>query len=151
MRLQSLLELREVTSGRVPSSMKRLVLMVNSAGYEAAWQCASWGVTAAAMGEEVTFVFAFEALRSLAAGTFGVPLNEREQIEAERGAAVGAALPAQMLAAARELGARVLACDTTVKLCGLDRAELERRGVLDEVQGLPQIWRHASDARLLSV
>ena len=128
----------------------RVVFFVNHAGYEAAWQATSLGITAAAMGDEVVFVFAFEALRSLANGTFGKPLTEKERTESLRGKGLGAPLPAAMLHDARSMGARALACDTTVKLCGLTAQMLTAEGVLDEVMGLPQLWRLTQDARVLS-
>ncbi|MGV3622547.1 MAG: hypothetical protein ACO1OB_17140 [Archangium sp.] len=128
----------------------RVVFFVNSAGYEAAWQTASMGITAAAMGDEVIFVFAFEALRSLSNGTFGKPLSDRERAEATRGDGIGAPLPSRMLHDARGLGARAVACDTTVKLCGLAANALTSDGVLDEVLGLPQIWRLTEGARVLT-
>ena len=40
----------------------------------------SLGITAAAFGDDVVFVFAFEALKSLAHGTFGKPLTDRERL-----------------------------------------------------------------------
>lgn len=123
---------------------------MNGAGYEAAWQTASLGITAAALGDEVIFVFAFEALRALSKGVFGKPLTDRERAEATRGDGLGAPIPSRMLHDARALGARAVACDTTVKLCGLSAAELREGGVLDDVLGLPQIWRLTEDARLLS-
>lgn len=119
----------------------RVVFFINSAGYEAAWTSMSLGITAAAFGDEVLFVFGFEALRTLAHGTFGKPLTDRERAESTRGEGIGAPLPVRMLADARGMGARAVACDTTVKLCGLVAAELEREGVLDEVLGLPQLWQ----------
>ena len=125
---------------------RRVVFFVSSAGYEAAWQIASTGITAAAMGDEVIFVFSFEALRALAKGTFGKPLTDRERAEATRGEGLGAPLPGRMIQDARGMGARAMACDTTVKLCGLSAAELKEMGVLDEVVGLPQIWRLTEDA-----
>lgn len=128
----------------------RVVFFVNSAGYEAAWQAASLGITAAAFGDEVHFVFAFEALRSLANGTFGKALTDRERAESTRGEGIGAPIPARMLHDARGLGARAIACDTTVKLCGMSSTELERAGVLDEVVGLPQIWKLTQGARVLT-
>lgn len=128
----------------------RVVFFVNSAGYEAAWQTASMGITAAAMGDEVLFVFAFEALRALANGTFGKPLSDRERAEATRGDGIGAPLPSRMLHDARGLGARAVACDTTVKLCGLSAQALREGGVLDDVLGLPQIWRLTEGARVLT-
>ncbi len=128
----------------------RVVFFVNSAGYEAAWQTASMGITAAAMGDEVVFVFAFEALRALANGTFGKPLSERERAEATRGAGIGAPTPSAMIHDARGMGARAMACDTTVKLCGLSGQTLTSGGVLDEVVGLPQIWRLTDGARVVT-
>jgi peroxiredoxin family protein len=128
----------------------RLVIFVSSGGYESAWQATSLGLTAAAMGDEVVYIFAFDALRSLSRGTFGKPLTERESAAATRGTGLGAPLPATMLMDARHLGARAMACDTTVKLCGLDPADLTSKGVLDEVTGLPDIWKLTTSARLLS-
>lgn len=128
----------------------RVVFFVNSAGYEAAWSSMSLGITAAAFGDEVVFVFAFEALKSLAHGTFGKPLTDRERAEFTRGEGIGAPLPSRMLIDARAMGARAIACDTTVKLCGLVGADLEREGLLDEVLGLPQIWRLTDGARTLT-
>jgi peroxiredoxin family protein len=129
----------------------RVVFFISHAGYEVAWQAASLGITAAAMGDEVVFVFAFEALRALAQGTFGKALTDRERAELTRGEGLGAPLPARMLADARAMGAKVVACDTTVKLCGLVPAELEAKKILDEVLGLPQIWKLTEGARLLSL
>ncbi|MFN0063002.1 MAG: hypothetical protein ACKVPX_10875 [Myxococcaceae bacterium] len=127
----------------------RAMLFISSAGYPPAYQAASIGVTAAAMGEEVYFVFAFDALRQLARGAFGQPQNERESSEATRAEGMGAATPAKMLAEARALGARALACDTTVKICGLSAPALVG-GALDEVLGLPSLWRLSQGARTLS-
>ncbi len=134
---------RTDTSGRV-------VFFVTSSGYECAWQVTSIGITAAAFGDDVFFVFAFEALRSLANGTFGKPLSDRERTESTRGEGLGAPQPFKMLKDARELGARIVACDTTVKLCGLSAAELEKAQVLDQVLGLPQIWKLTEKARVLT-
>lgn len=107
-------------------------------------------LTAVAMGDEVTFVFAFDALRALAAGRFGKPLTERERSEVTRGDGLGAPLPARMLEDARSLGAKLLACDTTVKLCGLTSSELEKSKKVDEVVGLPSIWKLTRDARVFN-
>ncbi len=129
---------------------ERVIIFVSSGGYEAAWQSTSLGITAAALGDEVTFVFAFEALRALARGAFGEPLRGADGEAASRAVALDAPRPAKMLADARGLGARLLACDTTVKLSGLEPATLAAGGVLDEVLGLPQIWRLTAGAKVLS-
>lgn len=127
----------------------RVVFFVSSGGYEAAWQVTSMGITAAAMGDEVVYVVAFDALRSLAQGTFGKPLNEREAKELTRAEGLNAPAPQRLLDEARAMGARVLACDTTVKLCGLVPAQLEAQGAVDEVMGLPSLWRLTEGARVL--
>lgn len=128
----------------------RAVFFVSSGGYEAAWQCTSLAITAAAMGDEVVFVFAFEALKALSRGAFGESLRGHDAEAASRAAAINAPLPQKMLADARGLGARVLACDTTVKLSGLEPEALERDKVVDEVLGLPQIWRLTAGAKVLT-
>lgn len=129
---------------------ERSVFFVSSGGFEAAWQCTSLGITAAAMGDEVIFVFAFEALRALARGAFGEPLRGHDTEASSRGAAINAARPDKMLADARGLGARVLACDTTVKLSGLEPEALEQAKVVDEVLGLPQLWRLTAGAKVFT-
>jgi peroxiredoxin family protein len=53
-----------------------------------------------------------------------------------------------MLSEARELGAKVIVCDTTLKLCGLAAADLGK--LVDEVMGLAAIWRLTQNARTLS-
>ena len=127
----------------------RVLIFVSHAGYGTAYQAASLGVTAQAMGDEVVFVFSFDALRQLARGTFGQAMNERETAEVTRAEGLGAATPAKMLSEARGLGARLLACDTTVRICGLTPTQLVP-GVLDEVAGLPSIWRLSAGARTLT-
>lgn len=126
------------------------VFFLNSGGYELAWNCTSLALTAAAMGDDVTFVLGFDALRAVSRGSFGKPLTERERAASTRGEGLGAPTPAKMLEEARGLGAKVFACDTTVKLCGLDAKALEKSNAVDEVQGLPQIWRLTEGARIFN-
>ena len=128
----------------------RSIFFLSTGGYEAAWHATSLAITAAAMGDEVVFVIGFDALRALARGTFGKPLSERETAAATRGEGLNAPLPVNMLIDARSLGARVLACDTTVKLCGLVPADLEEAKQVDEVVGLPQIWALTRGAHVLN-
>ena len=127
---------------------ERLVLFLHSASYEAAYQATSLGITAIAMGEEVCFVFAFDALCQLLRGTFGRPQNEKETAQSARAEGLGLPTPGQMLDEARSLGARLLVCETTLKICGFSAAEVG--GVL-EVIGLPSIWRLTQGARVVSL
>jgi len=126
----------------------RAVFIVQRGGYEPAYQAASMGITAAALGDEVVFVFAFEALRQLCRGDFGRAQSDRELAEGARAEGVGLPPPAQMLAEARGLGARCVACDTMLKLSGVSLGEAER--VLDEVLGLAAQWRLTEGARVLT-
>ena len=126
----------------------RVILFLQHGTFEPAYQAASICITAAAMGDEVVVVFAFEALKALARDAFGRP-NEREQAESTRAEGLGLPSPAKMLAEARALGVRLVACDTTVKLCGLAPRDLVGR--LDETLGLPSIWRLTEGARVLSL
>ncbi len=127
----------------------RVFFFLQHATYEPAFQAASMGITAAAMGDEVYFVFAFDALRQLARGTFGLPHSEKERAESERAEGLGVPTPARMLEEARTLGARLIACDTTVRICGFIPQELE--GTLDEVMGLASLWRLTEGARTLAL
>lgn len=126
----------------------RVFFFLQHATYEPAFQASSMGITAAAMGDEVYFVFAFDALRAWVGGAFGLPEGEREREEHARGEAMGVPAPAKMLEEARLLGARLIACDTTVRLCGLEPEALG--GALDEVMGLASLWRLTQGARTLS-
>jgi peroxiredoxin family protein len=124
------------------------MFIVQRGGYEPAYQAASMGITAAALGDEVVFVFAFEALRQLVRGDFGRPQSDKEMVESARAEGLGVPPPVQMLEEARGLGARRLACDTMLKLSGVSLAEAER--VLDGVLGLAALWRLTEGARVLT-
>ncbi|MBU8900060.1 hypothetical protein DRW03_18420 [Corallococcus sp. H22C18031201] len=127
----------------------RVFFFLQHASYEPAFQAASMGITAAAMGDEVYVVFAFEALRQLVRGSFGLAHSERERTELARAEGLGVPTPARMLEEARALGARLIACDTTVRICGFTPQELE--GTLDEVMGLASMWRLTEGARVLAL
>ncbi len=125
----------------------RVVFFLQHASYEPAYQAASLGITAAAMGDEVYFVLAFDALRQLLAGSFGRPQSEKEMTESARAEGLGVPTPLAMIEEARSLGAKLLACETTVKLCGM----VDLGSSLDEVMGLASIWRLTDGARVLSL
>lgn len=126
----------------------RVVFFLQSGSYEPAYQAASLGITAAAMGDEVYIVFAFDALRQLVRGSYGQPRSEREVSEAARAEGLNVPKPQRMLEEARALGAKMIACDTTVRICGFSSEEIGQR--LDQVMGLPSIWRLTEGARVLS-
>ncbi|HEY8207557.1 MAG TPA: hypothetical protein VIG99_08755 [Myxococcaceae bacterium] len=127
----------------------RVIFFLHSATYEPAYSAASMGITAAAMGDEVYFVLSFDALRHLARDSFGLPRTEKEMAESARAEGLGVPAPMRMLQEARELGARLIACDTTVKICGFAPEDFE--GKLDQVMGLASIWRLTEGARTIAL
>jgi peroxiredoxin family protein len=60
-----------------------------------------------------------------------------------------ASLAETVAEARRELGLEVVACDTAVRLAGLDPSALS--GIVDRVVGLLQLWLEARGGRLLVV
>lgn len=126
----------------------RVVFFLNSGTYEPAYQATSLGITATAMGDEVYFVFAFEALRQLARDAFGLPRTERESVESARAQGLNVPTPLRLLQESRAMGARLIACETTVKICGFSPEDFA--DTLDEVMGLASIWRLTDGARVLT-
>jgi predicted peroxiredoxin len=127
----------------VADMAERVMLFLNGKTYEAAYQAASLGVTAAAMGDEVMFVLSFDTLRQYVDGKLGAG----DSPEHARARELGAPEPQKMVEEARQLGARVLTCDTYARICGLGPEDWA--GKL-EVMGLPSIWRLAQKARSMS-
>ena len=126
----------------------RVVVFLQHGTFEPAYQAMSLALTASAMGDSVIVVFAFDALRQLVRRSFGHPQSEKEVAECARAKGLGLPLPAKMLEEARTLGLRAVACETTVKLCGISAEDAAP--MLDEVLGLASIWRLTQDARTLS-
>jgi peroxiredoxin family protein len=127
----------------------RVVFFLQQGSYEAAYQAVSLGITATAMGDEVYFVFAFDALRQLLRGSFGLPETEKEKAESSRAESLGLEEPQRLLDQARSLGARLVACDTALRICGLLPGEASK--ALDEVMGLASIWRLTEGARVVTL
>ena len=131
--------------------MKRSIyIFATDPNYARAWQALSIGVTAAAMGSAVTFVFAFEALVALAHENYGRPSTPFEAEALRLAEAINAPSCDAMMRDARALGARLVACETVVRLSGLDGDALVAAKVLDAVHSLPQIWREAADAQVFN-
>jgi len=126
----------------------RVLFFLQHGGYQPAYQAASMGITAAALGDTVLLVFAFDSLRQLVRGDFGRPQSDREAVESARAEGLGLPPPATMLAEARGLGARCIACDSMLRIVGVSADEAAQ--VLDEVMGLPALWRLTEGARVLS-
>ena len=116
-----------------------LVVLVHRATWPDRYQAVTLAVTAAALGEAVTFTLFFEPLRLWTEGRFD------EGTPPEAAAARVAPLRDTLDEARRELGLEVVACDTAIRLVGLDPGALG--GVLDRVVTLPQLWKAAADGR----
>ena len=119
-----------------------LVVFLSGAGWEARYQAVTVAITAASLGDEVTLVLAFEPLRALVEGRFD------EGALPTAAAARVPALSETLAEARRELGLRVVACETAVRLAGL--APEAARAALDGLEPLPSLWRLAQAGRSLA-
>jgi peroxiredoxin family protein len=119
-----------------------LVIFLSGSGWPERYQAVMIGVTAASLGDAVTVALAFEALRAFVEGRFeeGAPTTAAE--------ARVPGLVATLEEARRELGLRVVACETAVRLAGLDPAMV--RAKLDGLEPLTSLWRLAQQGRTLA-
>jgi peroxiredoxin family protein len=118
-----------------------LVIFLSGASWESRYQAAMLAATAAALGDPVTVALAFEPLRLWASGRFD------EGAPAAAAAARVASLRDTLEEVRRELGVRLVACETAVRLAGLEPSAV--RPLLDEVTTLPALWRSARDGQLV--
>jgi len=121
----------------------RLVLLLQHGAWADRYQATTLAVTAAAMGEPVTVALFFEPLRLWVEGRFD------EGAPAEAAAARVAPLRETLEEARRELGLELVACDTAVRLVGLDPAAIGSR--LDGIVTLPALWKAARAGRQLLI
>lgn len=119
-----------------------LVIFLAGAGWEARYQAVMVGVTAAALGDAVTLAVSFEPLRALLEGRFdeGAPPTTAEARVPPLTEVLGEAR--------RELGLRLVACETAVRLAGLEPGAA--REALDGLEPLPSLWRLAQAGRALA-
>ncbi len=120
-----------------------LVLLVHRGAWADRYQATTLAVTAAALGERVIVALFFEPLRLWAQGRFD------EGAPPEAAGARVASLRETLEEARQELGLELVACDTAVRLAGLDPAALG--GVLDRVTTLPQLWQAGRDGRMVVI
>jgi len=120
-----------------------LVVLLHRSGWADRYQAVTLAVTAAAMGETVTVALFFDALRLWVEGRFdaGAP--------PEAARARVAPLRESLEEARRELGLEVVACDTAVRLAGLDPAAIG--GSLDGIVTLPSLWKVAQEGRQIAI
>jgi peroxiredoxin family protein len=120
-----------------------LLVLLQHGAWADRYQATTFAITAAAMGEKVVVALFFEPLRLWAEGRFdegALPTATVARV---------ASLRETLEEARRELGLEVVACDTAVRLVGLDPAALA--GVVDRIVTLPQLWAEARDGRQILV
>jgi peroxiredoxin family protein len=120
-----------------------LVVYAHRGTWADRYQAVTLAVTAAALGDRVTLALFFEPLRLWVEDRFdeGAPDEAR--------AARATPLRASLEEARRELGLEVVACDTAVRLVGLDPGALG--GTIDRVVTLPQLWKAAQEGALVVI
>jgi peroxiredoxin family protein len=118
-----------------------VVVFLRSASWDARWTAVSTALTAAALGERVHVALFGEALRAFVAGSFddGAPSDA---------SIVGDPLSVSLGEGRAALGLRVVACETAVRLAGLDPAQVVPP--LDALVSLPALWKLAEGGRLLT-
>jgi peroxiredoxin family protein len=121
-----------------------VVIFLQHGGYEPSWLATSLALSAQVAGDSVTVVLSFEALVAWVENRLGADDSAAKR----RGDAAGAADPNRLLTEARSLGAKLVACETVVKLSGLSHDTA--KGRLDEVLGLQTIWKRTENARVLA-
>lgn len=120
-----------------------VVIFLRGADWEARHLAVSLAVTAAALGDEVLVAPFGAALAAFAAGRFD------EGAPPAAAAARVPSLAATLAEARRDLGVRVVACETALRLAGLDPSAAAPP--LDAVMSLPSLWRLAQAGRSLTV
>jgi peroxiredoxin family protein len=119
-----------------------VLLLLHSGEWGARQQAVALALTAAAFGDRVMVALSGPALLARVEGRFddGAP--------ASAGAARVGSLAAMLGEGRRDLGVEVVACDTAVRLAGLDPARARRH--LDGLRSLPDQWAHGAAGRILS-
>lgn len=120
-----------------------LVLFVQRGTWADRYQAVTLAITAAALGDRVVVALFFDALRLWVQGRFdeGAP---REAADARV-----AGLADMLGEARRELDLELVACDTAVRLAGLDPAAVSDS--LDRIASLPSLWKEAREGQLVVV
>jgi len=121
--------------------MKPCLILLGGAGWDARRRAVSVGLTAAAFGHPVVIALSGDALRD------GVDGRVDEGSPPGAGPALVGSIADMLDDGRRDLGVEVVACDTELRLAGVD-PELARRR-LDAVRSLPEQWRAAAEGHVL--
>lgn len=126
---------------------KRVLYHLHGETFARRYQVASQAITSAASGHAVWVVLHFDALRRWVEGGFDTPTPGEDEEVAARLAKLGLPSPKAMLEEARQLGLRVVACETAAELAGV-RPD-DARPHLDDMPGLAEIQAFATGAALV--
>ena len=118
-----------------------VVIVLREGAWEARHLAVSLALTAAALGDEVHLALFGEALRLFMERRFG------EGAPPAAGPARVPALDASLEEGRLDLGIRVVACDTALRLAGSDPAA--SAPPLDAVVSLPALWRLGQGGRVV--
>jgi len=125
------------------SQKHRFIIFAHHSTYDALHQVATLGLTAAAMGKQVTVVLMFWAMKKLAEGRLDeldFPLEHHRDGKEVARLLKEKKVPkiSEMFAEAKQIGHfRVVACSAGLEYMGVDPAAVEKN--VDEVMGLPAI------------
>lgn len=125
----------------------RVVLHLHGESFARRYQVVSHAITAAVAGDDVKVVLWFDGLVRWIDGTFDQPNHGEDEAIAGRHRALNLPPPSEMLAEARLLGARLLACETAVRLAGLDPERVASK--VDGLPGLQEIHELAKEASVV--
>jgi peroxiredoxin family protein len=120
-----------------------LVVFLQRGSWEDRYQAVTIAVTAAALGDVVILALFFEPLRLWVAGRF----DEGAPPEAAPARVLG--LAQSIGEARRELGLEVVACDTAVRLAGLDPDAIAAS--VDRIASLPSLWKAAREGTIVVI
>jgi hypothetical protein len=120
---------------------KPCLILLGGAGWDVRRRAVSVALTAAAFGHPVVVALSGEPLRAWLDGRF----DDGASLDAAR-ARVGS-LTAMLEEARRDLGVEVVACDTELRISGIDPEEA--RPSLDAIRSLPEQWRAAAEGQVL--
>jgi len=119
-----------------------VLVLLHAEGWSARYQAVAVALTAAAFGDRVMLALSGPALEAWAAGRF-----DRGAPPGAEAARVGS-LAAMLDDGRRGLGLELVACETALRLAGLDPEGA--RHLLDGIRSLPDQWAHGSGGRVLS-
>lgn len=131
-------------------SMPRFIIFSHNATYDKLHQVATIGLTAAAMGKDVTVVLLFWTIKKLAEGRFNEldfpPEYQSHSSEVARLIKERKVpLITEMLEEARQVGQfRLVACSAGLEYMGVDSEAVAKN--VDEVMGLPAILSFSAGA-----